>query len=71
MTASALLRHGPEYAAVLLDGLSQWMAEKGFSSVGELRGLLAVPTEADEEVYERAVYVGAMRDANAGIYESW
>jgi NADPH-dependent glutamate synthase beta subunit-like oxidoreductase len=26
MTASALLRHGPEHATVLLDGLSAWMA---------------------------------------------
>ncbi len=39
MTASALLRRGPEYAAVLLDGLSEWMARKGFSSVAELRGM--------------------------------
>ena len=31
MTASALLRHGPGHAAVLLDGLSDWMARKGFA----------------------------------------
>jgi dihydroorotate dehydrogenase (fumarate) len=30
MTTSALLRRGPEYATVLLDGLSAWMARKGF-----------------------------------------
>ena len=29
MTASALLRHGPEHATVLLDGLSDWMATQG------------------------------------------
>jgi len=29
MTASALIRHGPEYAAVLLDGLASWMGRKG------------------------------------------
>ena len=38
MTASALLRHGPEHATVLLDGLSDWMARKGFAAVDELRG---------------------------------
>ena len=43
MTASALLRHGREHATVLLDGLAQWMASKGFSAVGEIRGKLAVP----------------------------
>ena len=29
MTASALLRHGPEHAAVLLDGLCEWMGRHG------------------------------------------
>ena len=33
MTASALLRHGPEYATELLDGLSAWMARKGFETL--------------------------------------
>ena len=33
MTASALLRHGPQYAAVLLDGLSAWMARQEFRTL--------------------------------------
>jgi dihydroorotate dehydrogenase (fumarate) len=70
MTASALLRHGPEHAAVLLDGLSSWMARKGFQAVDELRGLLAVPAD-DEAAYERASYVTAMRAANVGMYQPW
>ena len=64
MTASALLRHGPEHAAVLLDGLAAWMARKGFASVDELRGLLAVPPDADQAGYERAGYVRALQAAN-------
>ena len=71
MTASALLRHGPEHATVLLDGLADWMARKGFASVDELRGLLAVPRGADEATYERAGYVGALREANSGVYGPW
>ena len=71
MTASALLRHGPEHATVLLDGLSDWMARKGFAAVDELRGLLAVPPGTDETDYERAGYVGALREANSGIYGPW
>jgi dihydroorotate dehydrogenase (fumarate) len=71
MTASALLRHGPEHAAALLDGLSEWMARKGFEAVDEVRGMLAVPSDADQAVYERAGYVSAMRKANSGIYEPW
>jgi dihydroorotate dehydrogenase (fumarate) len=70
MTTSALLRHGPEYAAELLGGLASWMARKGFTSVDEVRGLLAVPPVADEVAYERAGYVTAMRAANAGAYET-
>jgi dihydroorotate dehydrogenase (fumarate) len=68
MTTSALLRHGPTYAAELLDGLTSWMVRKGFQSVDELRGMLSVPAGADQAAYERAGYVTAMRAANAGAY---
>jgi dihydroorotate dehydrogenase (fumarate) len=71
MTASALLRHGPEYATSLLDGLSTWMARKGFEAVDELRGMLSVPPDTDEAAYERAGYVSALRAANAGSYSPW
>ncbi|MGB0091589.1 MAG: dihydroorotate dehydrogenase-like protein [Solirubrobacteraceae bacterium] len=71
MTASALLRRGPEYATVLLDGLSTWMARKGFQAVDELRGMLSVPPEADQAAFERAGYVSALRAANAGSSGRW
>jgi dihydroorotate dehydrogenase (fumarate) len=71
MTTSALLRHGPGYAGELLDGLSAWMTRKGFQTLDEVRGLLAVPHEADSAAYERAGYVSAMRAANAGAYTPW
>ena len=70
MTASALLRHGPGYAGVLLDELSAWMARKGFRSVAEVRGLLAVPDGTDQAAYERAGYVTALDEANKG-YAPW
>ena len=68
MTASALLRHGPEHAGVLLDGLSEWMTRKGFATLDQYRGLLSVPTGTDEEAHERLGYVSAMRAANRGRY---
>ena len=71
MTASALLRHGPRHAAVLLDGLSSWMTRKGFQTLDDLRGMLAIPADADEAAYERAGYVTALRAANSGAYTSW
>jgi dihydroorotate dehydrogenase (fumarate) len=66
MTASALLRHGPGHAGVLLDGLSEWMARKGFATVADARGLLSVPAGTDEAAYERAGYVNALQAANQG-----
>jgi dihydroorotate dehydrogenase (fumarate) len=66
MTASALLRHGVGHAGVLLDGLSGWMARKGFASVADVRGLLSVPADADGAAYERAGYVTALQAANRG-----
>ena len=63
MTASALLRHGEAYAATLLAGLEDWMARKGFASVDDLRGLLAVPLGTDATAYERSAYVSALEGA--------
>jgi dihydroorotate dehydrogenase (fumarate) len=71
MTASALLRHGPEYATALLDGLSAWMDRKGFKAVDELRGMLSVARGTAEAAYERAGYVTGLRAANVSSYRAW
>jgi dihydroorotate dehydrogenase (fumarate) len=71
MTASALLRYGTEHATVLLDGLSDWMARKGFTAVDQLRGLLSVSASTDQSAHERLGYVSAMREANRGLYGPW
>ena len=66
MTASALLRHGPAYATVLLDGLAVWLARKGFGGVADARGLLAVPAAAEGAADGRSRYVTALQAADAG-----
>ena len=71
MTASALLRHGADHAAVMLDGLSRWMRHKGYASVEEFRGLLAVPIGTDETARERGDYVSALRRANSADFGPW
>ena len=68
MTTSALLRHGPQHATVLLDGLAEWMARKGFASVGALRGLLAAVPGTDTAAQERAGYVSGLLGAEAAAY---
>jgi dihydroorotate dehydrogenase (fumarate) len=71
MTASALLRHGPGYATVLIDGLAAWMARKGFTTLDQLRGLLAAPPGNDESTRGRAGYVNTLREANTHVYGPW
>ncbi len=71
MSTSALLRHGPGHASVLLSGLSEWMDRKGFTTVDEVRGLLAVPRDGNETEYARAGYASALRAANASPYGPW
>jgi dihydroorotate dehydrogenase (fumarate) len=65
-SASALLRHGPEYAGVLLGGLRDWMVRKGFTTLDEVRGILAV--RDDGSARERGDYVNAVREANSSSY---
>ncbi|MGX9791589.1 dihydroorotate dehydrogenase-like protein [Mycobacterium sp. MMS18-G62] len=67
-TASALLRHGPEHAGVLIEGLREWMRQKGFADLDEVRGMLAWPAEDDATARERGEYVTALRRANSGFY---
>jgi dihydroorotate dehydrogenase (fumarate) len=71
MTASALLRHGPAHAGVLLDGLTGWMRRKGFATVDEVRGMLSVPSGANPTAHERGGYVSALREANSRASGPW
>ncbi len=63
MTTSALVRHGAGYAGVLLGGLQEWMRRRGYASVDDFRGLLAVPADVDGASYLRAGYVAALEKA--------
>lgn len=65
MTTSALVRHGTQHSAGLLSGLQGWLTRKGFASVDDVRGLLAVPTGAEANGYARAGYVAALERAKA------
>jgi dihydroorotate dehydrogenase (fumarate) len=62
MTTSSLLRHGPEHARVLLSGLRAWLDRKGFSSLGDVRGLMAKSAQG-EPAYGRTGYLSAIEQA--------
>jgi dihydroorotate dehydrogenase (fumarate) len=65
MTASSLLRHGPIHVALLVDGLGQWLKRKGFATVDQARGLLAVPADDRGSAFERAGYLTAIEEASS------
>lgn len=67
MTTSSLLKYGPGQATKLIAGLEQWMLRKGFNSIDDFRGLLAVPTDVDASAYERQGYVAALAKARASF----
>jgi len=57
MTTSALLRHGPSYTTVLLDGLKAWMEARRFASVAQVRGSMSRSKVANPGAFERANYI--------------
>lgn len=62
MTTSALLRHGPGYVAELLEGLSDYLSRHELTLTAA-RGMLAVPADAEADVYERSGYLSAIEKA--------
>jgi dihydroorotate dehydrogenase (fumarate) len=56
MSASELLRRGPERARALLDELAAWMDANEYESVDQLRGSIAHHSAADPGAFERAQY---------------
>jgi len=62
MSTSALLRHGPGYAARLVDGLIEWGERKGFASATEFRGMLSAVS--GRPVAAREGYLSAVEQAS-------
>ncbi|MBP7125045.1 dihydroorotate dehydrogenase-like protein [Myxococcota bacterium] len=54
---SALLRDGPGAAAALVAGLSKWMADHDYESVGQMQGSMSLSRVADPSAYERGNYL--------------
>jgi len=57
MTASALLRNGPEYIATLIQELEIWMADNAYESVDQFKGSMSQKTVSNPEEFERANYI--------------
>jgi dihydroorotate dehydrogenase (fumarate) len=72
MTTSALLRHGVEHLATLVEGLQQWMQRKGYSSVQQLKGVMSQRRVSDPDTLERAAYIRTLEhyDSNSAAGNS-
>lgn len=56
MSTSALLRHGPEHLVTMERYVREWMVEREYDSVDQLRGSVSRGNVPDPQVYERANY---------------
>ena len=66
MLASALLRSGPGLLSEITDGLSEWLGERDYASVEQLKGSMSQETCGDPRAFERAQYVRALVDYQTG-----
>ena len=62
---SALLRHGPEHVAAVLDEITAWLAANDFASIEQLRGSLTAAVAEDPDAFERAGYVQVLSSYQA------
>ena len=61
MLASSLLQRGPDHIAALLASVEEWMAEREYVSVEQMKGSLSQQACPDPEAFERANYMKALQ----------
>jgi dihydroorotate dehydrogenase (fumarate) len=61
MLASSLLKKGPTHIGTLLNGVRDWMVEREYSSVEQLKGSLSQQACPDPDSFERANYMKALQ----------
>ncbi len=58
---SALLRHGTEHIATVLENLSAWMERYEYESISQMRGSLSLSRCPDKSAYERSSYMRSLQ----------
>ncbi len=58
---SALLRHGPDYLGIIIQGIESWLEEKQYNSLSELRGSMSLLRCPDPRAYTRVNYIQTLR----------
>jgi len=57
---SALLIHGPDYAAKMLSEVRNWMGEFEYESIAQMKGSMSLSRTPDPDAYERANYLKSL-----------
>jgi dihydroorotate dehydrogenase (fumarate) len=60
MMTSALLRHGPEYLSLILDGIDTWLETNDYESVEQAKGSVSQASIPDPAAFERSNYMQAL-----------
>lgn len=60
MLCSVLLEQGPQHIATVLHDLQQWMEEKEYESVTQMKGSMSQKSVAEPAAFERANYMKAL-----------
>jgi dihydroorotate dehydrogenase (fumarate) len=61
MTTTALLRHGPEHMAALVQDLCGWLAARDIDSVAGIRGRMRRGVLHDPAAFDRANYIQVLQ----------
>jgi dihydroorotate dehydrogenase (fumarate) len=61
MLASALLIHGPRHATKLERGVLEWLDEREYESVSQMKGSVSRMSCEDPAAFERANHVRTLR----------
>ncbi|MCC6263616.1 MAG: dihydroorotate dehydrogenase-like protein, partial [Bryobacterales bacterium] len=59
--ASVLLRHGIGYLPRILEGVTEWMTEREYSSIEEMQGSMNQRSVADPGAFVRANYMKVLQ----------
>ena len=65
MLTSALLKKGPELVTTLRTGLIEWLAERGYVSVTQMKGSMSIGNCADPDALLRANYMKTLSSYTA------
>jgi dihydroorotate dehydrogenase (fumarate) len=66
MTASAALARGPHVVSELIDGIRDWMTEREYTSVEQLKGSMSQASCPDPAAFERGNYMRALHSYAPG-----